>query len=158
MLARKVLVVSLLALIAAVPAVAGIPGQYTLDKSDLKERVMALMQEEMAKQHGGEVPDAMLQQFKPMIETQAAQQAEQIQLDLEVRSDGSFTVTFASGGEPTTETGTWAADGDTITFTLPPEEGANDPASRTKMAVYQDDNIVMKASEDTPFDMVLKPK
>ena len=67
-------------------------------------------------------------------------------MSFELKDDNTFTSSSTMFGQTSTQTGTWAKDGDKITITMTPEEEGDEVESQEM--TYADGKLVMSMTED----------
>jgi len=137
----------------------GLAGTYTLDKGKMKE----LMQ----KSQGGTemesalegVPAEAREAMGGMMD-QMVQALENMEVELVVSADGTFTGTSSMMGQKDTSTGTWTKSGDIVTFVTKHEDGQGSDEPDSMRARYKDGTLTLipDEGEQMPFEMVLHKK
>lgn len=110
-MSRNILGVLLSLVLVAVVGCGGgssFEGEWSVDKEEMKSIMVASMEKETEGQ-----PEEMK---KMMLDTASAM-VESMKMDLNLKSDGTFTVTSEMMGQTETVTGTWTESSGTITMT-----------------------------------------
>ena len=98
-----------------------------------------------------ELPEEARTEAMKAVKTRAAAMT----MSLELKADGTFSVTGQFGPEAMTAAGTYKVDGEKITVTTTEEDGEAKEEPETFVGTLKDGRVVMRPKENMPFDMVL---
>jgi hypothetical protein len=138
-------VVALLAgLVACGGKGGGVAGTYVVDRAQLKK--------DFREQILQNVPAENRKEAEAMFDEQMDKQLDQMNVQVTLKSDGTYTAEMSGPNNKESDSGTWKLDGKTLTFTSTDKD-----SNKTKTATYEDGKIHL-TDESVPFPMLLVKK
>ena len=134
---------------AALAAVAGVPGNYVLDKDSLAKSMDEMVAKQMEM-----VPEEQRAASMEMAKTQMKSTLDAMFMKATFKGDGTVSIqaNMGMGGEQSAQ-GTWSLEGDKLTMTKTHENGEEVEAD-TMVATYSDGKIIMQG-EGSPMAVIL---
>jgi Flp pilus assembly protein TadG len=129
---------------------AALVGSYSLDKEHLRKALleMALKQvETMIDQ----IPEESRASILEMVKTQIDMQADKFRITLTLSADGTYTAAGRLGTQALDASGTWQAQGKSLTLTKTMESGANLPTPEKQRATIDGEAILIGLEESPDF-------
>ena len=132
----------------------GPAGSWQLDKAGFKSQMNEMFDQQMKMRFPDGVPEAA----QPELEKQRlmlAKMADGNSFEVEMRADGSWTVSGMLGGKAQNESGTWTLEGDQLTIVTTETDGKPSSGKAEKVGTFNGDEILITKSQG-PMNMTMR--
>jgi len=137
----------------------GVAGTYVLDESAMRETVRAQAMKDPTvfgplENATGDEKAEIEKQLNAEVERQVAS----MKMELNLKDDGTYTVTGGMGGEKFAIKGTWTQDGDNLSFETTEKDGEKLEEPQKGTARIDGDTLFVKPEPGIPFEIAMKKK